>query len=507
MANPLYDSLFGQHQGSEAVFLRLQDNEAVTYDAFLGLAAQYAGLFCDAGLVPGDRVAVQIEKSPEALAVYAACVQAGLVFLPLNTGYTPSEVTYFIKNSGARIVLCDGRKRDALAPIAQKSGAQLETLNADGTGSFPDKAKAFGTVFQTVARSADDLAAFLYTSGTTGRSKGAMLSQGNLLSNAETLQKEWRFSSDDVLLHALPIFHTHGLFVATNITLLSGSQMIFLPRFNLDALIAHLPSASTMMGVPTFYTRLLDDARFTGDLARHMRLFVSGSAPLLAETHVQFEKRTGHRILERYGMTETNMNTSNPYDGERRAGTVGFPLPGVELKITDPATGATLPDGEIGAIEVRGPNVFQGYWQMPEKTAEELRENGFFITGDLGQIDEAGYLSIVGRDKDLIISGGYNIYPKEIELLLDQQDGVLESAVIGIPHADFGESVVGILVAQSGHVPDLEGIKERIGKSLARFKQPQHLIILPELPRNTMGKVQKKALREQFADGVPQSVS
>ena len=499
MTNPLYDTLFGQHDQSSAVFLHLPDGSTLTYADFLGIAAQYAGYLTQAGLTAGDRVAVQIEKSPQALAVYAACAQAGLVFLPLNTAYTADEVAYFIENSGASIVLCDDRKRSALALIAKRCGSRLETLNADGSGSFADHAATQPKTFQTVPRREDDLAAFLYTSGTTGRSKGAMLSQGNLLSNAKTLKDEWRFTSDDVLLHALPIFHTHGLFVASNITLLAGGQMIFLPKFDLDAMIANMPRATTLMGVPTFYTRLLGDPRFTKDLAAHMRLFVSGSAPLLAETHVQFEDRTGHRILERYGMTETNMNTSNPYDGERRAGTVGFPLPGVELKITDSQTGATLPQGEIGEIEVRGPNVFQGYWQMPEKTAEELRSDGFFITGDLGQIDADGYVSIVGRNKDLIISGGYNIYPKEIELLLDEQDGVLESAVIGVPHADFGESVVGLLVAMPDQELDLERIKASIGKSLARFKQPQKLVILPELPRNTMGKVQKKSLREKFA--------
>jgi len=442
MANPLYDTLFGQHVQSDANFLHLLDGNKLTYVDFLEMAARYAGYLTEAGLNAGDRVAVQIEKSPEALAVYAACVQAGLVFLPLNTAYTADEVAYFVENSGAGIVLCDDRKRDALAPIAKRCEAKLETLNADGSGSFSQQAASLPKTFETVPRSEDDLAAFLYTSGTTGRSKGAMLSQGNLLSNAQALKNEWRFTSEDVLLHALPIFHTHGLFVASNVTLLAGGQMIFLPKFDLDQMIADLPRATTMMGVPTFYTRLLGDERFTKDLSKHMRLFVSGSAPLLAETHVQFEDRTGHRILERYGMTETNMNTSNPYDGERRAGTVGFPLPGVELKITDSQTGATLSQGDIGEIEVRGPNVFKGYWQMPEKTAEELRSDGFFITGDLGQIDADGYVSIVGRNKDLIISGGYNIYPKEIELLLDDQEGVLESAVIGVPHADFGESVV-----------------------------------------------------------------
>ncbi|MDP4060284.1 Long-chain-fatty-acid--CoA ligase [Rhodobacteraceae bacterium LE17] len=498
MANPLYDTLFGQHVQSDANFLHLLDGNKLTYVDFLEMAARYAGYLTEAGLNAGDRVAVQIEKSPEALAVYAACVQAGLVFLPLNTAYTADEVAYFVENSGAGIVLCDDRKRDALAPIAKRCEAKLETLNADGSGSFSQQAASLPKTFETVPRSEDDLAAFLYTSGTTGRSKGAMLSQGNLLSNAQALKNEWRFTSEDVLLHALPIFHTHGLFVASNVTLLAGGQMIFLPKFDLDQMIADLPRATTMMGVPTFYTRLLGDERFTKDLSKHMRLFVSGSAPLLAETHVQFEDRTGHRILERYGMTETNMNTSNPYDGERRAGTVGFPLPGVELKITDSQTGATLSQGDIGEIEVRGPNVFKGYWQMPEKTAEELRSDGFFITGDLGQIDADGYVSIVGRNKDLIISGGYNIYPKEIELLLDDQEGVLESAVIGVPHADFGESVVGVLVAMPGEALDLEGIKANIGKSLARFKQPQKLVVLPELPRNTMGKVQKKALREQY---------
>jgi malonyl-CoA/methylmalonyl-CoA synthetase len=500
MTNPLYDTLFGQHDQSTAVFLHLPDGSTLSYADFLILAAQYAGLFTQLGLTPGDRVAVQTEKSPQTLAVYAACAQAGLVFLPLNTAYTAHEVAYFVGNSGAGILLCDERKRGDLAPVAEECGALLETLNEDGSGSFASHAASMPKTFKTVPRKSEDLAAFLYTSGTTGRSKGAMLSQGNLLSNAQVLRDEWRYTADDVLLHALPIFHTHGLFVASNITLLVGAQMIFLPKFDLDQVITNLPRATTMMGVPTFYTRLLGDARFTKELANHMRLFVSGSAPLLAETHVQFEGRTGHRILERYGMTETNMNTSNPYDGERRAGTVGFPLPGVELKITDSQTGVTLPQGEIGEIEVRGPNVFQGYWQMPEKTAEELRPDGFFITGDLGQIDANGYVSIVGRNKDLIISGGYNIYPKEIELLLDEQDGILESAVIGAPHADFGESVVGILVAMPEQELDLEKIANNIRKSLARYKQPQKLIVLPELPRNTMGKVQKKALREEFSN-------
>ncbi|WP_069298309.1 malonate--CoA ligase [Neptunicoccus sediminis] len=500
MNNPLYDTFFGKHRGKTTPFLRLADGTVITHDGFLQTAAQYANLLTDLGVKAGDRIAVQIAKSPQSLAVYCACVQAGIIFLPLNTAYTAEEVSYFVENSGARVLLCDESRAGDLNSVAKAANAILETLNGDGSGSFTTKAVEHPVRFDTVARGEDDLAAFLYTSGTTGRSKGAMLTQANLMSNAKTLAEEWRFTEQDVLLHALPIFHTHGLFVATNITLFAGGQMIFLPKFDLDQILAHMPDATTMMGVPTFYTRLLDDARFTKDLAQHMRLFVSGSAPLLAETHVAFETRTGHRILERYGMTETNMNTSNPYDGERRAGTVGFALPGVEVKITDADTGEILPQGEIGQIEVRGPNVFKGYWQMPEKTAEELREDGFFITGDLGQFDADGYLQIVGRNKDLIISGGYNIYPKEIELLLDEEEGVLESAVIGVPHPDFGETVVGILVPRAGVELDLDRIKASVGTSLARFKQPQKLIVLPELPRNTMGKVQKKALREDYAE-------
>jgi malonyl-CoA/methylmalonyl-CoA synthetase len=500
MANPLYDNLFGKHAGRDAPFLHLVDGTVISYRDFLAQTAQLAHVLTGLGLSPGERVAVQVHKSPQALALCAACAQAGLVFLPLNTAYTTDELTYFIENSGAALVVCDAGKTASLTPVAAGLGAKVETLNADGGGSLTDKAAAAPDSFDTVARSADDLAAFLYTSGTTGRSKGAMLTQSNLLSNAQTLAQEWQFSADDVLLHALPIFHTHGLFVATNVTLVAGGSMIFMPGFDLDEILAQMPRATSMMGVPTFYTRLLDDARFTKEAAAHMRLFISGSAPLLAETHVQFETRTGQRILERYGMTETNMNTSNPYAGERRAGTVGFPLPGVELKITNPETGETLPQGEVGVIEVRGPNVFKGYWQMPEKTADELRADGFFITGDLGVIDEAGYVSIVGRGKDLIISGGYNIYPKEVELVLDEQGGVLESAVIGVPHPDFGETVVGVLVAQPGQSPDTDAIMEAVKGPLARFKHPRRLVVVDSLPRNTMGKVQKNLLRDAYKD-------
>ena len=385
-----------------------------------------------------------------------------------------------------------------LKNITQKLGVLVETLNSNSTGSIIDKAASSPEDFQTVARSKDDLAALLYTSGTTGKSKGAMLTQTNLLSNGNTLMEEWQFSKKDVLLHALPLFHTHGLFVATNVMLSAGGSMIFLPKFDLDNIINNLPKSSAMMGVPTFYTRLLGDNRFNKKLVHHMRLFVSGSAPLLTETHIEFEKITGHRILERYGMTETNMNTSNPYNGERRAGTVGLPLPGVELKITDPETTKELSIDEIGQIEVRGPNVFKGYWKMPEKTKAELRENGFFITGDLGKIDEDGYVHILGRDKDLIISGGYNIYPKELEEIIDDQAGVLESAVIGVPHPDFGETPIAVIVSETEITPELEVIESNLRKSLARYKHPKKLLWIDQLPRNTMGKVQKNMLREEY---------
>ncbi|MDV7143918.1 malonyl-CoA synthase [Tropicimonas sp. TH_r6] len=500
MPNPLFDALFAPHLDRETPFLIMDGTDDLTHGAFLREASRYAHTLVAMGLAPGDRLAAQVDKSPEALAVYAACIMAGVVFLPLNTGYTHLEVDYFIENSGARLVLGRADALDELHRDCNRMGVRFETLEADGSGSFPEAATFQPTHFDPVDRDAEDVAALLYTSGTTGLSKGAMLSHRNLLSNTEVLTEYWRFSSDDVLIHALPIFHTHGLFVASNIALLSGAAMIFLPRFNLDHVLAALPRATTMMGVPTFYTRLLDHPDFTKDLCATMRLFISGSAPLLSETHRAFEERTGHRILERYGMTETNMNSSNPYEGERRPGTVGFPLPEVELKVTDPDTGETLPTGEVGMIEVRGPNVFKGYWQMPEKTAEELRADGFFITGDLGTISEDGYVTIVGRSKDLVISGGFNIYPKDVEQVLDDLPGVLESAVIGAPHPDFGESVVAALVPEQGAVLDISDIEAGISAHLARFKQPRHYEILDELPRNTMGKVQKKKLRKTYKD-------
>lgn len=499
MSNHLYDALFGPHAGSERPFLILPGGEDMTYRDFLALAARYAHALRATGLRPGDRVALQLEKSPAMLALIAGAIQAGVVFLPLNPAYTPSEVGYFVQDAGARLMLVDGEKARALIAVAMSGGAKLLVLNGDGSGSFADLAATQATRFPTEPRGPSDMAALLYTSGTTGRSKGAMLSHDNLLSNARVLVEEWRFGASDVLLHALPIFHTHGLFVATNVALLAGCPMIFLGRFDADTVIGLLPQATAMMGVPTFYTRLLADARLNKDLCAGARLFVSGSAPMLAQTHSAWQARTGHAVLERYGMTETNMICSNPYAGERRAGSVGPALPGVEVRICD-SVGGELARGAVGVIEVRGPNVFQGYWQMPEKTQEEVRADGFFITGDLGVMGEDGYVTIVGRAKDLVISGGFNVYPKEVEDLLDAQTGVLESAVIGVAHGDFGEAVVAVVVAKPGVTLRPEDLQAALARDLAKFKRPKHIEFAAELPRNTMGKVQKAALRERFKD-------
>ena len=500
MSNPLYDALLAPHRDSDATFITLPDGGHIKYRPFHDRVLQVARALAQCGLHPGDRLALQVEKSVAALEIYGACIASGIIFLPLNNAYTVDEIGYFLNDATAALFICDPARVEQFASVAKASGTQLMTLSADNTGSFSTLAAGVPADFTVIERTGDDIAALLYTSGTTGRSKGAMLTQTNLVSNAQVLVDLWRISSADRLLHALPIFHAHGLFVAVNTTLLAGAEMIFLPGFKPDPVIAALPHATTMMGVPTFYTRLLDEPRFTSDLVRNMRLFISGSAPLLAETHEAFEARTGHRILERYGMTETGMNTSNPYDGERRAGTVGFALPGVELRITAEGSNTEVADGEIGIIEVRGPNVFKGYWQMPDKTREELRETGFLITGDLGRRDGDGYVHIVGRNKDLIISGGYNVYPKEIEMVLDETPWVRESAVIGAPHPDFGEGVVAVVVAQPGCKADIAALREGMFTRLAKYKQPKEVIVIDELPRNTMGKVQKNLLRDMFAN-------
>jgi len=493
-SNHLYDGLLSGRESGAHCLLDVPGGRSWSYAELVVLSGQLANLLQAEGVAPGDRIAVQVQKSAEAIALYLASVRAGAVFLPLNSAYTRAEVDYFLEDAEPAVFVCSSERLHEFEGIE----ARLYSLDGDGSGSLSEAAKGQSQDFDNIARNARDLAAILYTSGTTGLSKGAMLSHDNLLSNALTLVDYWQFKADDVLLHALPIFHTHGLFVATNIMLAVGGSMIFLARFDVDAMIAQLPRATSMMGVPTFYTRLLADQRFERELVAHMRLFISGSAPMLAETHIQFEKRTGQRILERYGMTETNMNTSNPYDGERRVGSVGFPLPGVDILISDSETGAELPAGDTGMIEVRGPNVFLGYWRKPDKTALELRDNGFFISGDLGRIDEDGYVYIVGREKDLIISGGYNIYTKQIETEIDALDGVLESAVFGVAHADLGEAVAAAVVPLAGVELDPEQLIAALQSSLARFKLPRKLFVLEQLPRNAMGKVQKNILRENY---------
>ena len=498
MPSHLFAEITERIQDPQKLFIETLEGRRITYADLIEESGCIAHALTELGVQVGDRVAVQVEKSAEALLLYLACVRAGAVFLPLNTAYTLPELDYFIGDAEPSLVVCDPAKRDGVEALVKGRGGRVVTLDATGAGTLMEAAASQPPSYMDADRSPNDLAAILYTSGTTGRSKGAMLTHENLASNARTLVGAWRFGSDDVLLHALPIFHTHGLFVATNTILMAGAAMLFLPRFDPDAVMRLMPRATAMMGVPTFYVRLLQHPGLTREATAHMRLFVSGSAPLLAETHRAVEARTGHAILERYSMTETNMNTPNPYEGERIAGTVGSPLPGVDLRITDPDTGAHLSLDEIGMIEVRGPNVFKGYWRNPEKTKAEFRDDGFFITGDLGKIDARGYVHIVGRGKDLIITGGYNVYPKEVETEIDSLPGVVESAVIGIPHPDFGEGVTAVVVADKAKPLEEAEVVAALEGRLARFKQPKRVIVVPDLPRNAMGKVQKNILRETY---------
>ena len=482
-------------------FLERPDGSRLSYADLLDGSARVAQVLKDLGVAPGDRVAVQTEKSAEALLLYLGTLRAGGVYLPLNIAYTAGEVRYFLGDAEPRLFVCRPELEASMAALGEELGVpHVLSLGERGDGSLWGRVAHAVPGDVDVPRAKDDLAAFLYTSGTTGRSKGAMLSHDNLASNAATLRDVWRFTDADRLLHALPIFHTHGLFVATNITLMAGGSLLFLPRFDLDEIMRLLPRATAMMGVPTFYTRLLSRPDFSRELVAHVRLFVSGSAPLSAETHKEFSARTGHAILERYGMTETNMNTSNPYDGDRIPGSVGLPLPGVELRVTDPETGAVLPQGEVGMIEVRGPNVFKGYWRMPEKTKAEFRADGFFITGDLGFVDRRDYVAISGRGKDLIITGGFNVYPAEVEGAVEALPGVAECAVIGVPHADFGEGVVAVVTPRPGAVLDEQEMLRALGTELAKYKLPKRILFAEALPRNTMGKVQKNVLRDRHKD-------
>lgn len=496
----LFSRLFDGLDDPKRLAIETHDGAHISYGDLIARAGKMANVLVARGVKPGDRVAVQVEKSVANIVLYLGTVRAGAVYLPLNTAYTLNELDYFIGDAEPSLVVCDPAKAEGLAPVAAKVKAKVETLGPDGKGSLTDAADKASSEFATVPRENDDLAAILYTSGTTGRSKGAMLTHDNLASNSLSLVDYWRFTDKDVLIHALPIYHTHGLFVATNVTLFARASMIFLPKLDPDLIIKLMARATVLMGVPTFYTRLLQNPALSRDTTKHMRLFISGSAPLLADTHREWSARTGHAVLERYGMTETNMNTSNPYDGERVPGAVGFPLPGVSVRVTDPETGKELPREEIGMIEVKGPNVFKGYWRMPEKTKAEFRPDGFFITGDLGKIDAKGYVHILGRGKDLVISGGFNVYPKEIESEIDAMPGVVESAVIGVPHADFGEGVTAVLVCNKGADVSEASVLNALDGRLAKFKMPKRVFVVDELPRNTMGKVQKNVLRDTYKD-------
>ncbi len=482
--------------GPERVFLETDDGKTHLRADLARESARFARLLIEAGAVRGDRVAVQVEKSPASLFLYLGCLRAGLVYLPLNTAYQRSELTYFLQDAQPRIVVCKPESLDLMRELSAVATRVL-TLDGEGRGSLADAAAALPSEFVTVDSAPDDVAVILYTSGTTGRSKGAMVTHRNLLSNARALIDCWGFSERDVLLHALPVFHIHGLFVANHCALLSGARVLWHRKFDPALVLRDLPRATVMMGVPTFYTRLLAQPQFDREVCRNMRLFISGSAPLLLETFEDFRARSGQTILERYGMSEAGMICSNPLDAQRRGGSVGFPLTGVSVRVANEQD-RPLPRGDVGGIQIKGENVFAGYWHMPEKTREEFTADGYFRTGDVGTIDADGYVSIVGRAKDLIISGGYNVYPKEIELALDALPGVAESAVIGVPHPDFGETVAAVVVARKDAKLDPAAMIAELKKNFANYKVPKQVHVVEDLPRNAMGKVQKALLRERY---------
>ncbi len=482
--------------GRERLFLETDDGRTYTRADLARESARFARMMVDAGAVRGDRVAVQVDKSPASLFLYLGCLRAGLVYLPLNTAYQRGELSYFLEDAQPKVVVCRPQSCELMREISTRH-AQVFTLDEEGRGSLADAAATLPGEFETVDSAPDDLAVIIYTSGTTGRSKGAMVTHRNLLSNARMLVDYWGFSDRDVLLHALPVFHIHGLFVANHCALLSGGKLLWHRKFDAKQVLRDLARATVMMGVPTFYTRLLAEHGFDRDACRSVRLFISGSAPLQLETFKEFQTRTGQSILERYGMSEAGMICSNPLAGERRGGSVGFPLPGVSVRVADDLD-RPLPRGEVGGIQIKGENVFAGYWRMPEKTREEFTADGYFRTGDVGTFDADGYVSIVGRAKDLIISGGYNVYPKEIELALDALPGVTESAVIGIPHPDFGEAVTAVVVARKNATLDPAALIAELKKNFANYKVPKRVYLVEDLPRNAMGKVQKALLRERY---------
>ena len=495
-------NVFTEHfpADSSSLFIETEDGQTWSYAELETECARLACFLTEAGVKKGERVAVQVEKTPDAVFLYLACLRAGFIYLPLNTAYTENELAYFLDNAEPVVVVCRSSNLSAFKKIAEgKTVRQFYTLENAPEHNLLHLSDSTRPQFETVACEKDDVAVILYTSGTTGRPKGAMITHGNLAANGLALKEIWGFNRNDVLLHALPIFHIHGLFVACHCVLLSGSKMLFIPKFNAETVTQLLPRASVLMGVPTFYTRLLSNPAFSSAVCNNMRLFISGSAPLLEQTFEDFQVRSGHTILERYGMTETGMNTSNPLEGKRKAGTVGFPLPGVTARIVDDA-GQPVTANTVGNLQVKGGNVFKGYWRMPDKTAEEFTPDGFFKTGDMATLDNEGYISIVGRGKDMVITGGFNVYPKEIELEIDEIDGVVESAIIGIPHPDFGEAVTAVVTRDNNDSGCTEeNIIATLKPKLANYKIPKRILFIDELPRNTMGKVQKNLLRETYA--------
>lgn len=497
----LFNHFYQQFQSSANKALITTESEIYSYSDIEQLSGKLANYLLELGARPGDRISAQVEKSPQSLCLYLACLRAGFVYHPLNPAYSLDELEFFINDAEPTVLVCSSENYNQLLMLAGSAGVKVETLNPDGQGTLIDNAIQCNAEVCLLPRAENDLAALLYSSGTTGVPKGIMLTHGNLLSNATTLTQTWGFTQDDRLLHCLPTFHVHGLFISLGCVLLSGATMLWLDRFDTTKVIRYLPECSVMMGVPTYYCRLLAEPLFVKQVTTSVRLFVSGSAPLNENTFYEFEQRTGQRILERYGMTETNVNTSNPLNGERKAGTVGLPLDKVDVRIVDD-NGKASAIGEIGNLQVRGPNVFSGYWRLPEKTTESFSADHFFDTGDLGQVDQEGYISIVGRTKDLIISGGLNIYPKELEIVLDAHPAIKESAVIGVPHSDFGEAVVAVLVTadKNQSSADEAEIISFMKQRVANYKVPKRIFFVDELPRNTMGKVQKNSLRGQFRE-------
>ena len=485
-------------EAGEAPFLETDDGQILSYSQMLGMTGRYANALVRLGVQPGDRVAVQVDKSTRGYCLYLAALRIGATYLPLNTAYQPSELEYFLEDAEPRVFVCEPADHAIKSGLAERHGVtHVMTLTEDGMGTLDVMAQEEQDAFANALLSGDAVALIIYTSGTTGRPKGAMLTHANLLSNGQALTKLWGFTSKDVLLHALPLFHAHGLFISGHCALLSGSRILFLKKFNAEQVLSLLPRATVMMGVPTFYTRLLDQSSFTAATAANMRLFVSGSAPLLSETNKEFQRRTGQVVLERYGMTESAIITSNPFIGERRVGTVGKAIDGVEVRVADGGD-KPLPADQIGGIQIRGSGVMKGYWRKPEKTAEEFTADGWFRTGDQGTLSNDGYLTIVGRAKDLVISGGYNVYPKEVEMAIDALPGVIESAVIGVPDRDFGEAVTAVIVGNDDGLNG-EQIIKTLKEQLANYKIPKHVYFVPELPRNAMGKVMKNTLRETYA--------